>query len=246
MPAAVPASIARPLPLLPPLDVLDPVPSHRLDPPPTERLSALQAEPKFRDRFAILVEQLTAWGYFHSNGRVLSSKHAFAAFGRANPDLLYALEPREIHILAKKFKPLPAREVIRRVRTASTRLIHLYVDFQIEPFSHVGAPSFLDLTRLLLFVSSSDFPHIEALAPGIVSAASNLIPSVLAAASQAPLPGRRREHSNEWHELQASFLTAAQRKARFRDAGKRLKRQCAPLNASFSTTVLSSFICSYC
>jgi hypothetical protein len=225
--SVAPLGVSQGLPLLPPLDVLDPVPSHRLKPATAERLAALYSEHKFRDRFAILVEQLTEWGYFDCNGRTLSSKHAFAAFGRENPDLLYALPPQKLHILTKKFKPLPAREVIRRVRLAGARLIRLYVDFQSEPFSHVGAPSFLDLTRLVLFVATSNFPHIEAQAPGIVAAASDIIPSMLLAASQPPLPGRRREHSNEWHALQASLLTTAQRKSRFREDGKRLKQRCA-------------------
>ena len=233
----------RPAPLLPALDVLDPVPAHRAPgaAASSPHLAAALAAPNFRPRHAALVAQLAAWGYFRAGGRELPAKNAFAAFGRANPDLLYALPPRELSIFAKKFVALPPREVKRKVRNGAARLVRLYVDFELEPLSHSGAASFQDVTRLLLFVAEASFSHVERLAPGIVAAAADVVPAVIMAAAQPPVPGRRRQHSDDWHALREGQRTAAARKRNFRESGRlaragtRRDERCASSHHSSAT-----------
>lgn len=59
-----------------------------------------------------------------------------------------------------------------------------------------------DVVRLLLFVNISEFSEIENRAPGIVAAASDLLPEILIAATQPPrLDAARLDHSVQWHDL---------------------------------------------
>jgi hypothetical protein len=77
----------------------------------------------------------------HSSGRVSadadpksrSPKLTLTSFARSNPDLLYMLPVRELHIFAKKFRAFPRRTLDRKYRAAAARLANVYVDFQMQP-----------------------------------------------------------------------------------------------------------------
>jgi hypothetical protein len=225
--------------LLPALEELPSLPAHRSSCEAPAHLDAINATSKFRERFDAFKEQLRAWGYFAgpSSTRPVLPKNALASFARANPDLLYALPVRDLHIFSKKFKAFPCRDLIRKVRAASQRLFNRYTDFHYEPTFN-GHPTFQDVTRLLLFVSMSDFPMIEKIAPGIVAAASELLPSIIVAASVPPQPADSRlQHSREWHamcedaELQTAKLDG------FRRPPERRMRPLARLRCG------SAFVC---
>ena len=190
--------------LLPPLEQPDPVPAHRTAGVPAEHLGAATATPKFRERYTALLEQLRAWDYFapdksqRAAGRRVLPKAALTRFARGNPDLLHTLAVRDLHIFSKKMAAFPRRALDRKVRAAGERLCNRYGDCQAAPTFN-GNPTFQDVTRLLLFVSLSDFPQIEATAPGIVAAAAELIPGILTAAAQPPAgEAARLAHSREW------------------------------------------------
>ena len=55
------------------------------------------------------------------------------SFARDNPDLLYMLPVRALHIFAKKFRAFHSRALDRKFRAAAARLANVYVDFQIQP-----------------------------------------------------------------------------------------------------------------
>ena len=207
-------------PLLPTLDQPDAVPAHRAAPdamPGKEmHMPTLLRSSHFNDKFAAFLAQLTAWGYVEltPSGRALTApKNALNDFARQNPDLLYALAPRELHIFAKKFKPFPRRELNRKHRAAAARLMHMYADFHMQP-DYNGNPLTQDAVRLLHFVSEADFRVIEDKAPGIVAAANDLIQSMALAAQKPPAAEHwRKSHSADWVALREHVLGERQARA---------------------------------
>lgn len=132
-----------------------------------------------------------------------------------------------------------------QVRAASGRLMHLYDNFTLQP-SHNGDPVFQDVTRLILFIAQSDFPSIEAKAPGIVAAACELLVDVTVAAVLPPelkTEKARRAHSADWYQLretvEAQREDAARRLTERRDAKRaaRADYRCGHLPDRFSLRV---------
>ena len=188
---------------------------------------------KFRDRFPLFEAQLRAWGYYdpsmvNSHRYKLQDKNAFNAFGRLNPDLLYALSVRELQIFVKKFKLFPARHFAdRKVRAARSRLLNLYVDGRLEPGRN-GAAMFQDVLRLILYISQQEeFGPLEKAAPGIVRAASDLLPMMLSIATQPPSSNASARHCEEWTALMDD-MAAKQSEAKARKRARNAPR-CATL-----------------
>lgn len=94
-----------------------------------------------------------------------------------------------------------------------------------------------DVIRLILFVSISEFSEIEATAPGIVSAASDLLPEILIAATQQPRLGAARlDHSVQWHDLRQAVEAESGGRPRGAGSGK-AKARCATPAAAYTPHV---------
>lgn len=68
----------------------------------------------------------------HADHKVPTLKRTMTSFARSNPDLLYMLPARQLHIFVKKFRAFPSRSLDRKFRAAANRLANVYVDFQIQ------------------------------------------------------------------------------------------------------------------
>ena len=186
----------------------DTLPEHRTSGVAAEVRNEMALAPKFREKWQLFIRQLSSWKYLDKSDA--SAKQGIMAFARANPDLLYHLPAREVHIFVKKFAAFAPRSMERKVRAGTARLSNLYVAFEPVPTFN-GQPNFKDLLRLLLFVSLSDFQALESRAPGIVGAANVLLPLVLDAAVQPLLPNARRDHAADLQILVEATADAASR-----------------------------------
>lgn len=85
-----------------------------------------------------------------------------------------------------------------------------------------------DVTRLLLFVATSEFADIEEIAPGIVAAASDLLLEILLASTQPPSELARADHSGQWRDTRDSFTVVASASRGSAKKSKKSSRWCAP------------------
>ena len=97
------------------------------------------------------------------------------------------------------------------------------------------------MTRLLLFVATSEFAEIEDTAPGIVAAASDLLLEILVASTQPPSDLARADHSGQWRDTRDSFLVAASKDRAITKKSKKSNQRCS---TSTSTCTLCH-LCAY-